>query len=1694
MKQTTARNKLIFWLALALALFISQLPGMTMTAMASDPVTYLAATVDETTHAVTFNEENCNDYTVVNDGTMWGTEGNTTWYVVSDEITIENRITVTGDVHLILKDGATLNAKSGITVVGSDILTIYGQSGGSGILNAAGVADDENWIFPAGIGGYEISAGKFFEKVGGNIIIHGGKITTVGASNIEYGYSGAGIGGCLQGLGGDVIIYGGNVTATGGMAAAGIGGGAYYIGDEFCNVTIYGGTVTASGGEFGAGIGGSYGGHGVNVTINGGNITAIGGTAAAGIGDGAGYAGDRAATITINGGTVTATGGNSNDDGYYHGAGIGGGYNIETYNAQTNNTLNRGRIIIGEGVTVLAGSSPNPTDSGFWLHIFSQDYHAHQYVITKLSFLAVENVTFDKAETALAVGDVISLTVTVSPSDATDKRVKWSVSDDSKIKLYSDAECTEEIGSDAISTLTVYAKGISVGESTITVTATNGTDDIDDDQTAMCTVTVNKADPQATDFSFTGPTELTYNGDPKIATVSPNSNVIGMGAVTVEYYSNSSYESSSKLSEPPVNAGTWYVGITVAEGENYNAASTVLHGDNWQFTIQKDAAPAVTVPTPDSVTYDPEKTLADITLTGDWNWTNNSTVPTVGNSGYEADLSVDDDNYDYTGVEGYNAETHKVTRTIALTVNKADPTVTAPAGLAATYGQTLADVTLTNPDGNIPGTWGWKDHADTSVGNAGSNKFTAIFTPEDTANYNSIEKEVTLTVKKADPSVTPPAALTATYGQTLDDVTLTNPEGNIPGTWEWADPGTTDVGTPGEHTFTARFTPEDTANYNSIDVSLTVTVGKASNPANVTDSAAVRKGGNTVDLANNIELNGAAGAVSYEIPGDKNGCTISGSVLTSGSDTGTVEVKATIASDANYEALEKTITVTITDKEIQTISVDADPVTAAFGETGRKISAAASGGGMISYAVKEGSANFIEVDPTTGELTIKAVPADGKAYVIVTAAATETYEAASMDVTVEISKAEASAAAVEANSPAYDGTAQPLVTVTGTPTGGEMQYALSENSTTAPTTGWGTSIPTATDAGTYYVWYKVKGDENHSDSEPVMVPVMVAKAKTPAPDPDEALTVNYPEESLTAKEGYEVSSEPGGTATDPDFIAILDNDSNPTVYVRAAGDGNHEPSEWVPVPLVPRPAAPEGLSPTNAANGTSADGSITGVDSTIEYSDDNGTTWKDVPSDTISGLNPGTYQVRVKATDAAPAGKTTEVTVGNDYRALDDSTPVTINKDGKPIGDAAVEVGDELTADCEASDVVYQWYRGDDPVDGAVDPTYTVTDEDLGKTIKVRVTQTKKADGSEYAGGTEPSKESSPTSAVTEEGDLEAYKERAKAELAAYRDSKDNADYDEDGIAALDAVKEAGDNVIDQALNREAVDAALSAAKARLDAVQPTGQEYTIDVTIVGEGKVDVDVVVSKTIAAAARPGDTVMLNVIPGEGYKLNRLTYVPEGGASVNITAQKQFTMPAANVKVVAVFVKESDDRDGSRDHMNFFRFENADALPKTGLSAVYCLALDEKPLDLIYQPLHWTLEVPSASIATGIVSVPYADGEYPVTWLGADAGLLEGSALPGFGQAVITGHNHLNTSAAGPFAGLNRLKEGDRVFVRDERGAIETFVVYANAKVAESDIDAVNELISADPLSLTLITCEDERPEGGYANRRVIAAKPL
>lgn len=71
-----------------------------------------------------------------------------------------------------------------------------------------------------------------------------------------------------------------------------------------------------------------------------------------------------------------------------------------------------------------------------------------------------------------------------------------------------------------------------------------------------------------------------------------------------------------------------------------------------------------------------------------------------------------------------------------------------------------------------------------------------------------------------------------------------------------------------------------------------------------------------------------------------------------------------------------------------------------------------------------------------------------------------------------------------------DGQAQELVTA-GEAEGGTLQYALGTDAATPPGSGWLPDIPKGTESGTYYVWYKVTGDSNHMDTDPVALRVAI---------------------------------------------------------------------------------------------------------------------------------------------------------------------------------------------------------------------------------------------------------------------------------------------------------------------------------------------------------------------------------------------------------------------------------------------------------------------------------------------------------------------------------------------------------------------------------------------------------------------------
>lgn len=97
--------------------------------------------------------------------------------------------------------------------------------------------------------------------------------------------------------------------------------------------------------------------------------------------------------------------------------------------------------------------------------------------------------------------------------------------------------------------------------------------------------------------------------------------------------------------------------------------------------------------------------------------------------------------------------------------------------------------------------------------------------------------------------------------------------------------------------------------------------------------------------------------------------------------------------------------------------------------------------------------------------------------------------------TLTITAAAASATVTAVSPLTYDATEKELVTCTDV-VGGTVKYKVTTtDSETAPPEGeWATDIPKATNAGTYYVWYMIEGDTNHSDKAATKVSVTIDKA------------------------------------------------------------------------------------------------------------------------------------------------------------------------------------------------------------------------------------------------------------------------------------------------------------------------------------------------------------------------------------------------------------------------------------------------------------------------------------------------------------------------------------------------------------------------------------------------------------------------
>ena len=224
----------------------------------------------------------------------------------------------------------------------------------------------------------------------------------------------------------------------------------------------------------------------------------------------------------------------------------------------------------------------------------------------------------------------------------------------------------------------------------------------------------------------------------------------------------------TKLDESPVNAGNYKVVASVEADVNYKGATaekefsisqttnewtSELSIADWTYG-QTASTPVATAKYGNVVfTYSDKK---DGTYTGK--------VPTEAGTWYVK--ATVEGNENYTGMVA----------TDSFEISKAQPSFTLPKDLVIKQGDVLSTVSL--PDG-----FTWAD--DTQTADVlGTQPFKAVFTPEDTTNYQTVEVDITVEVVPAVSVINKAPKITAedktlTVGDTFDamkDVTATDAE------------------------------------------------------------------------------------------------------------------------------------------------------------------------------------------------------------------------------------------------------------------------------------------------------------------------------------------------------------------------------------------------------------------------------------------------------------------------------------------------------------------------------------------------------------------------------------------------------------------------------------------------------------------------------------------------------------------------------------------------------------------------------------------------------------------------------------------------------------------------------------------------------------------------------------------------------
>ena len=766
-----------------------------------------------------------------------------------------------------------------------------------------------------------------------------------------------------------------------------------------------------------------------------------------------------------------------------------------------------------------------------------------------------------------------------------------------------------------------------------------------DNATASVEYTIAKAAPTASDFTFTAPAGLTYDGNAKTATVEPNTGINGMGAVTVKYFKNGAE------TEPKV-AGDYTVKVSVAEGANYNATTDDLTTDVWKFTIGK-VTQTITVPTDKTIVKGGiAEDISDwATVAGVTGGSNPGTLSYALNDQAPEGVSLTGNQLTVQPTCTATQFTIKVTAAETDNYNAAEGTFTVTVVDKAT-----ADVTITGLPGTVSYGQKFTLAASQTGDTTGANKkWTWDYDQEyfKLVGPNANTETITLQAIKAG---TPSKGITATYesgthkgSATVNavvekkEVTVTAGSYKVSKTYD----GTTNAGTAtGELNVTGILSADSGVTVKVTPVAYTSTNVGDQTSMNVSialdgtgkDNYKIKGGATTVSVPCEItkavltvEGTGtASGTYGDKLSGltvsgltaKRNGTAVLGTWRLTGDtipnvgDKGTYTATFTPESGAdNYEALTKDgVTLNITKAAYGNQSVSGS---AKYGTTGSvDLSRYLAAGGSFGTITTADSEKVLSGDPVMEGNSLKftfvndASKANKMATITVPVTGATNYESYTITVTVTVNdKTTPVVTAPTAKTRlVYNGADQVLIDA-GSATGGTLQYSLASGS------GYSTELPKVKNAGTYTVYYKVIGNDGYADVPENSVSVSVAKRAISVKAENKSMTANGTLPTFTVTYGNFASGDSEATVIETKATAFCTADGTSTgsfpitvsgtTALKSGMDTNYEVGtpESGTLTVNPRSSGGGGGS-SSSGGGSSSGGSGSGGGSSSGDSDD----------------------------------------------------------------------------------------------------------------------------------------------------------------------------------------------------------------------------------------------------------------------------------------------------------------------------------------------------------------------------------------------------------------------------------------------------------------------------------------------------------